>query len=127
MAHGFLSCLQILPSSDILKTAEFYEGIGFRPVEYLDSEQPHVCLYRDNIELVITRSKNSKIEPNRVIHGYGYDAYFIADDQDTIQNELKKKGIKIVKELSTTDYANREFIFEDNEGRWIGVGMKVTD
>ncbi len=46
------------------------------------------------------------------MHGYGCDAYFATCDQSRIQNELKQKGIEIVKKLSTTDYANNEFIFE---------------
>lgn len=126
MAKGFISCLQIFPSSDVVKTIAFYEGMGFRSVKYLDSKQPHGCLYRDGIELIITKSKKDKIEPNRVIHGYGYDAYFITDDQSKMQNELKQRGIKIVKELSTTDYSNKEFVSEDIDGRWIGVGKKET-
>lgn len=127
MAVAFISCLQIFPSSDLVKTTDFYEGIGFRAVKYLDSKQPHVCLYRDNIEIILTKSKNRKMVPNREIHGYGYDAYFITDDPGKIQSELKQKGIKIVKELSKTDYGNNEFVFEDHEGRWIGVGKKQTD
>jgi hypothetical protein len=84
-------------------------------------------LYRDKIEIILTQSKNAGIEPNRIVHGYGYDAYWITDDQRGIQDELRRRGVKIVRELSTTDYGNREFVFEDIEGRWIGVGKKETD
>ncbi len=126
MAGGFTACLQIFPSGDIARTTAFYESIGFRSVRYLRSEEPHVCLYRDGIEIVVTRSQNGRIEPNRSVHGYGYDAYFITDDQKGILDELKRKGVKVVRELTTTDYANSEFVFEDVDGRWIGVGKKQT-
>jgi catechol 2,3-dioxygenase-like lactoylglutathione lyase family enzyme len=72
----------------------------------------------------LTRSKLEKITPNRDVHGYGYDAYFISTDQDGFYHDLTSKNIKIIKELNLTDYRNREFIFEDNEGRWIAVGCK---
>lgn len=126
MSDGFLACLQIFPTSDIDKTTKFYESIGFRSVKYLEAEQPHVCLYRDKIELIITKSKMAKIEPNRVVHGYGYDAYFITGDQKSMLDELKHKGVRIIKDLARTDYANDEFVFEDIDGRWIGVGMKAS-
>ncbi len=107
-----------------METKAFYEGIGFRAVCYLDSDQPHICLYRDSIEIVLTRSGLGKIAPNRETHGYGYDAYFISTNQAWLYAELAGKKVKIVKELDLADYGNREFVFEDNEGRWIAVGCK---
>lgn len=116
--------LQIFPSTDMSKTAEFYEQIGFRAVSYLESFEPHICLYRDQIEIVLTKSNREYIVPNREIHGYGYDAYFITDNQEEIEKDFKKLGIKIIRGLSTTDYNNKEFVFEDIDRRWIAVGKK---
>lgn len=69
MNKGFTSCLQIFPVPDINKTAEYYKNLGFRAVYYLDSAEPHACLYRDTIKIVLTQSKNSTIIPNRECHG----------------------------------------------------------
>ncbi len=124
MSKGLQSSLQIFPSSAFLETKEFYEQIGFRAVCYLDSNQPHICLYKDSIEIILTQSKLDKVTPNRDIHGYGYDAYFISTDQIDLYHEIKRKNIKIIRELNLTDYSNKEFIFEDNEGRWIAIGCK---
>jgi catechol 2,3-dioxygenase-like lactoylglutathione lyase family enzyme len=124
MSKGLQSCLQIFPSSAFIKTKEFYEQIGFRAVCYLDSNQPHICLYKDSIEIILTKSNLSKVQPNREIHGYGYDGYFISTDQDSLYRDIISKNVKIIKELNLTDYSNREFIFEDNEGRWIAIGCK---
>ena len=120
----FTNCLQIFPSSDMNKTKEFYERIGFTSASYLDSEEPHICLYRDKIEIVLTKSNREYIVPNREIHGYGYDAYFITDKQEEMEKEIKELGVKIVRPLITTDYNNKEFVFEDIDRRWIAVGKK---
>ncbi len=122
---GFTSCLQIFPTPDMNKTAEFYVQLGFRAVYYLDSAEPHVCLYKDLIEIVLTQSKVETYLPNREIHGYGYDAYFISDTQEKIEQELIRLGVKIVRPLGVTDYNNHEFVFEDVDGRWIAVGTKL--
>ncbi|MNJ35161.1 hypothetical protein D3C77_298900 [compost metagenome] len=62
--------------------------------------------------------------PNRMVHGYGYDAYFIIAEQEEIQREFQDSGISIVRPLSTTDYANKEFVFEDIDGKWVALGNK---
>lgn len=124
MSIGFSHCLQIFPTPDIHKTADYYTNLGFRAVNYLDSEEPHICLYRDSIEIVLTKSKQDQYVPNRVIHGYGYDAYFVATEQKELEQELLQLGVKIVRPLATTDYNNNEFVFEDIDGRWIAVGNK---
>lgn len=126
MNSGFTHCLQIFPTADLGQTAQFYERFGFSAVYYLDASEPHVCLYRDSIEIVLTRSSLEQIQPNRIVHGYGYDAYFITDNQQALEEECKQKGIKIVRPLTTTDYNNKEFVFEDVDGRWIAVGKKQT-
>lgn len=121
---GFSHCLQIFPSSDMGKTAEFYKHLGFREVKYLDSAEPHICLYRDQIEIVLTQSTQENVAPNRETHGYGYDAYLVTDDQESLQEELIALGVKVVRPLSVTDYNNKEFVFEDIDRRWIAVGKK---
>lgn len=125
MKQGLSHCLQIFPVPDLERTAHFYERIRFRAVNYLEAAEPHVCLYRDSVEIILTKSNQERITPNRVSHGYGYDAYFVAYDQKGLEEELKQLGIKIVRPLTTTDYNNREFVFEDVDGRWIAVGNKL--
>ena len=69
----------VFPCPDIEKTAEFYvKKMGFEAVAYLDAAQPHICLYRDKTEIILTKA-NRKVIPNRELYGYGYDAYFITD------------------------------------------------
>lgn len=118
-----LSC--IFPSDDIRKTAAFYEQkMGFRSVEYLQSTEPHICLYRDAIEIILTQTKDHSFVPHHILYGYGYDAYFYTRQQQALLEELTGKGVRIVKPLSVTDYINNEFVIEDIDGRWIGFGIK---
>lgn len=75
-------------------------------------------------DMKMTAEFHEKIGFSREIHGYGYDAYFITDDQEEMQREMNQLGVKIVRSLSTTDYNNKEFVFEDVDRRWIAVGKK---
>ena len=115
----------VFPTPHIEETASYYEEVmGFRIAKYLEAEEPHICLYRDCTEIILTCASSEKVYPNRELYGHGYDAYFITDDPEALQNEFIDKGAKIVRPLSQTDYHNQEFVLEDIDGRWIGFGIK---
>lgn len=114
----------IFPSPDIKKTAGFYEKLGFSAVEYLQCNEPHICLYCDKTEIILTQSCRDKIVPHHTLHGYGYDAYIYTDQQAEWQEKCKALGITVIKPLVLTDYSNREFVMEDIDGRWIAFGLK---
>ena len=119
-----LSC--IFPALDIKKTAEFYTScLGFRAVEYLECKEPHICLYRDDAEIILLQAKADRIIPNREMYGYGFDAYLYVANQELLEKEFKEKQVKIVRELTVTDYQNREFVVEDIDGRWLAFGLKI--
>ena len=121
-----LSC--IFPSPDLKKTTDFYvTKLGFRAVEYLKCEQPHVCLYKDDIEIILLQANTDKVLPNRTLYGYGYDAYLYTADQTILEKEFLEKDVVFVKRLHTTDYQNREFVIEDIDGRWLAFGLKKKD
>ena len=122
MAISGLSC--IFPVPDIERTAEFYvRCMGFRAVKYLDCAEPHICLYRDGAEILLLRA-GREVLPNRVLYGYGYDAYLYTDEQEALEREMRAAGVRIVRALNTTDYGNREFVVEDADGRWLAFGRK---
>lgn len=122
---NLLGISPIFPSRDIKKTAEFYKTkLKFDIVEYLESEQPHICMYKNNVEIILTQANNEKITPNHVLYGYGYDAYIYVSNQLELQENLKQLGVKIVISLNKTDYNNNEFVIEDIDGRWIAFGLK---
>lgn len=73
---------------------------------------------------MLIKSQLFCIEPNRKIHGYGYDGYFTGNNIKSIYEELLAKNVKIITPLSMTDYGNFEFVLEDVDGRWICFGAK---
>ncbi|GEN88580.1 VOC family protein [Oceanobacillus sojae] len=116
----------IFPTKDIIKTANFYEQkLRFKAVHYLNVDEPHICLYRDTTEIILIKTNGQKAIPNRDLYGYGYDAYFITKNQEELQEEMIRSGVKIVHSLNDTDYNNKEFVIEDIDGRWIAFGIKV--
>ena len=121
-----LSC--IFPVPNIRKTEEFYiSRLGFRAVEYLKCEEPHVCLYKDSIEIILLQASTDKVFPNRMLYGYGYDAYLYTENQELLEKEFREKNIKIVRSLNVTDYQNKELVIEDSDGRWLAFGLKLKD
>lgn len=118
-----LSC--IFPVPDIRKTARFYtDRLGFRAVEYVDCEEPHICLYRDKTEIILLKANTDRVFTNRELYGYGYDAYLYTSEMEELEKQLSRNGVKIASPLSMTDYKNREFVIEDIDGRWIAFGRK---
>jgi hypothetical protein len=116
----------VFPTLDIIKTADFYEQMmGFKAVQYLDTNEPHICLYHDTTEIILTKTNGQKVIPNRELYGYGYDAYFITKIQEGLQNEFLNSNVKIVRSLDNTDYNNKEFVAEDIDGRWLAFGIKI--
>ena len=66
MEKHLYSLLAVFPTPNIEETAKYYNEImGFRIVKYLDAKEPHICLYRDSTEIVLTQAnkkKSSRIE-----------------------------------------------------------------
>lgn len=121
-----LSC--IFPVPDIEKTAEFYKSkLGFRAVPYLECEEPHICLYRDDVEIILLQANTDKLLPNRTLYGYGFDAYLYAENQEELEIEFERSGVQFVKHLNTTDYQNKEFVIEDIDGRRLAFGLKIKE
>lgn len=118
-------------SQDVKKTVKFYtEKLGFKYAAHYDKIDNFAAIYRDLIEIVIVQSKFGDIEPNMKRYGSGYDAYIdpeTVEGVDVIYNELASKGVKILIEPRMTDYGSYEFVFEDIDGRRIGVGLIKDD
>ena len=120
-----LSC--IFPVPDIQKTSEYYTSkLGFRAVEYLQCAEPHICLYRDDSEIILLQG-NKEVIPNRTLYGYGFDAYLYTEFQEQLAQEFAEKGVKFARPLKVTDYQNKEFVVEDIDGRWLAFGLKILD
>jgi uncharacterized glyoxalase superfamily protein PhnB len=121
-----INAVVVFVTPDAQKTANYYQEIvGFRVVEHFDKEEKFAALYRDAIEIIVVQSKYGEVISNQERYGAGYDAYLDpekVEDVDSLYVELKEKGAKIVSPPSLTFYGCYEFIFEDIDGRRIGIG-----
>jgi len=117
----------VFVSRDVRKTVLFYvDRLGFTSATHYDKSVDFATVYRDSIELVIVQSKFGKPESNTKRYGAGYDAYIDTDTVggvDLVYEEVLLKGVKIVSTPRKTDYGSYEFVFEDIDGRLIGIGL----
>lgn len=127
--HLMNSCAPVLVCKDVIQTACFYENyLGFESLHLDDESMPHIRIARDNVELILVEKKT----PNDVItmreyYGLPYDLYIYVSEPMLLQNELITAGVTIIKGLSDAgDKAdiNREFVFEDLDGRHVCVSQR---
>ena len=113
---------------DIYKTALFYENkLGFKAAHLDDEAMPHIKLTRDNIAIVLVSGEGALAKPMREF-GIRYDMYIYCSEPYLLHNEIAGNGIKIVEDLPEAKAAqsqttNRQFVFEDIDGRHICVSQ----
>jgi len=118
----------VFPCADPVKTALFYESkIGFKAAHLDDETMPHIKLTRDNTVIVLAKA-NKTVRPVRELCGVLYDMYIYVSEPLLFYNELKGSGVRIAEELkeaaeSVNMKTNRQFVFEDIDGRFICVSQ----
>jgi catechol 2,3-dioxygenase-like lactoylglutathione lyase family enzyme len=69
----------VFPTPDINRTSNYYEKVmGFTPVKYLDATEPHICLYRDDTEIILTKA--NIVHP--LFHTDYHNTEFVVEDID---------------------------------------------
>lgn len=127
MGHSKLvHAVIIFVARDAKRSADYYrEVLGFQVVEHFDKEEKFAALYRDEIEIIIVQSRFGEVISNQERYGAGYDAYLdpeTVQGVDALHEEWKEKGAKILNPPRLTSYGSYEFVFEDIDGRRIGIG-----
>lgn len=121
----------VFVSGDVRATVKFYtEKLGFHSAKHYDKIESFATIYRDDIEFVIVQARQGVVESNLRRYGAGYDAYIdpaTIEGVDLIYAEFKSNGCKIVSAPQMTAYGSYEFVFEDIDGRQIGVGRIRDD
>lgn len=90
---------------------------------------------KGGVTIMIRQLKRQNLKrPNRVPfvasgwHTPGqeaWDAYIWVDDVDELYLTTKERPIKIIKDIQNTDYGNREFEIEDNNGYILCFGKEI--
>ena len=120
----------VFACEDIYKTALFYEDkLGFKAAHLDDEAMPHIKLVRDNIAIVLVKGTGDITKPARNF-GIKYDMYIYCSEPFLLHNEVAGNGIKIVEDLPEAKAAqdmttNRQFVFEDVDGRHICVSQYI--
>lgn len=118
----------VFACEDIYKTALFYEDkLGFKAAHLDDEAMPHIKLVRDNIAIVLVKGEGAVTKPMREF-GIDYDMYIYCSEPFLLHNEVAGNGIKIIEDLPEAKAAqkqdkNRQFVFEDIDGRHICVSQ----
>ena len=118
----------VFACEDIYKTALFYENkLGFKAIHLDDEAMPHIKLARDNIAIVLVGGEGAMTKPVREF-GIKYDMYIYCSEPFLLHNEIAGNGIKIIEDLPEAKAAqsqttNRQFVFEDIDGRHICVSQ----
>lgn len=111
---------------DLRQTAVYYgEVFGFTVVERYDAPEPFAAIYRDSVEILLVQAQRGEFQPNTVRYGAGFDIYLDPDSVEGVDSmfaELTAKGARIVREPGMTPYGTYEFVVEDGDGRFIGIG-----
>ena len=122
--HLMNSIAPVFVCEDPLTTALFYETkLGFHASHLDDESMPHIRLKRDNIEIILVKKEEDETVTRSSSR---YDLYIFVSEPMMLQLELQGNGVRILKTLEESDtvHTNREFIFEDIDGRRICVSQR---
>ena len=120
----------VFACEDPLKTALFYETkLGFSAAHLDDEAMPHIKLTRDNIAIILVRASGDITRPARE-YGIKYDMYIYCSEPYLMKNEIIGNELTIVEALPDAKEAqkmntNRQFVFEDCDGRHICVSQYI--
>ncbi len=130
-SYRFTNVCPVFAAADVRRTVEFYvDKLGFKFAKHFDKADTFATIYRDDIELVIVQKRKGEVESNEARYGNGFDAYIDTDTIeaiDAVHEEYRSKGVTILSAPRMTDYGSYEFVFEDVDGRRIGVGLIKDD
>ncbi len=129
--HLMIACASVFACKNPIKTSIFYENeCGFKASHLTDEALPHIRLSRDNIDIVLVSSEGNDTLPMRERYNIAYDMYIYTNEPKMLELELSSKNVRIVKPLPDTDSGlnqNREFVFEDCDGRHICVSQRFFE
>jgi uncharacterized glyoxalase superfamily protein PhnB len=113
---------------DIHASAEFYrDKLGFEFNQIWGDPPQFVIVRRDGISIMLKSIESTgHSRPNCSVHPNAcWDAYISVKDADAIYEELRSRGVKIVREIENTYYNCRDFDIEDNSGYILCFGQDL--
>ena len=110
------SVAPIMPTTDIERTKQHYEGMGF----VVEVHGEFVMTRRDDIELFLS------LKPDHDPRRTAACTYVRVDDADTLHAAWSAAEIPGLRELRNTDYRMREFAYIDPDGNLLLFGSPLA-
>jgi uncharacterized glyoxalase superfamily protein PhnB len=127
--NGSVKLINICPvfiSNNAQATLDYYVNIlDFTYAKHFNKKDNFAAIYKDSVEILIFQNKKGEYLNNISKYGVRYDLFICTDTLegvDIIYREYLEKGIKIISKPTLMDDGCYEFIFEDIDGRYIGIG-----
>jgi catechol 2,3-dioxygenase-like lactoylglutathione lyase family enzyme len=115
--------------NDVVASAEFYrDKLGFHYDRFWGDPPAFCMVRRGGITIMLSQFESkSTPNPNALAQpgGEPWDAYVWIDDADSLHDEYKDKGVKIVRELCDQPYLMRDFDIEDCNGYRLCFGHNI--
>ena len=90
---------------------------------------------KDGVTLMLRQLKKQNLKrPNKIPFkdaGWhtekeeAWDAYVWVDDVNKLYNSIREKNVRVIKKIQNTEYGNRDFEIEDNNGYILCFGEKI--
>jgi len=103
--------------SDLRKAAEFYEEtLGLEKKYQYSSYVGFEC---GGVEIGLI----PKLTPGRKVSPLSPSVEFLVDEVEKVYNELKKRGVKFIKELHDEPWGGRQATFTDPDGHILEIAQ----
>lgn len=118
-----LRSMTVLEVSDVEKSAAWYEAnLAFTAGPFF-GEPPAFCIVgRDSVTIALDRSREARPAPRNQY----WATYVYVDDVDALAEELKAKGVKIIRGPEDQPYGCREIDVTDPDGHIICFGQDLV-
>ena len=114
--------MAVLEVADVERSAAFYnDKLGFSPGPFF-GEPPAFCIVgRDTVTIALDRSR----DVGRAPQNHCWAAYVYVDEVDALAEELRGKGVEIIRGPVDQPYGCREIDVQDPDGHIIGFGQDL--
>ena len=110
---------------DVVQAAEYYRDVlGFEILGYFLDPPVFAMVGRDDVEIQFGKSDGAPPEPNAARRRAGLDAYVWVEDVDSLAEELKASGARILEGPVTREYGMREIVIQDLFGFTLAFGSE---
>ena len=118
---------------DLKETITFYtEKLGFT-VDWMGTL--FAIISRGDVTIMVRQLKKEKLKrPNRIPFidsgwhsnsAEAWDAYIWVDNVDELFEAIKEQNVTMIKEIQNSEYGNRDFEIEDNNGYILCFGQAL--